>query len=91
MNKDVKQLLSQHQQLIHSELKKVTSHVQREDGEWFLNTVMLEGTDSPFKFKRKQPYQSLKGQRVNLTYYRETEMIAGFEMEYMKVVRIKTS
>ncbi|QOL25272.1 hypothetical protein LP316_13360 [Thalassotalea sp. LPB0316] len=90
MNKDVKKLLNEHQQLIHSESKKVTSHVQRDDGDWFVNTLMLEGVDSPFKYKRKQPYRSLKGSRVNLTYYRATEVIAGFEMEYMKVVRVKT-
>ena len=91
MNKNVKKMLQEHQALIHSEAKKVTSHVQREDGEWYLNTLMIENVDTPFKFKRKQPYQSLKGHRVNLTYYRATESIAGFEMEYMKVVRVKTS
>lgn len=90
MNKDVKKLLSGHDKLIHSEAKKVTSHVQREDDDWFLNTLMIEGVDVPFKYKRKKPYRSLVGQRVNLTYYRETENIAGFEMEYMKVVRVKT-
>ncbi len=90
MNKDVKKLLSGHDKLIHSEAKKVTSHVQREDDDWFLNTLMIEGVDVPFKYKRKKPYRSLVGQRVNLTYYREIENIAGFEMEYMKVVRVKT-
>ncbi|GLX85700.1 hypothetical protein tloyanaT_19520 [Thalassotalea loyana] len=90
MNTDVKKLLSGHDKLIHSEAKKVTSHVQREDDDWFLNTLMIEGVDVPFKYKRKKPYRSLVGQRVNLTYYREIENIAGFEMEYMKVVRVKT-
>ena len=80
MNKDVKKLLSGHDELIHSEAKKVTSHVQREDDDWFLNTLMIEGVDVPFKYKRKKPYRSLVGQRVNLTYYRETENIAGFEI-----------
>jgi len=90
MNKDVKKLLSGHDKLIHSEARKVTSHVQREDDDWFLNTLMIEGVDVPFKYKRKKPYRSLVGQRVNLTYYREIENIAGFDMEYMKVVRVKT-
>jgi hypothetical protein len=45
----------------------------------------------PFKYKRKKLYQSLQGQRVNLTYYPETETIAGFSIEVMSVVRIKVS
>jgi hypothetical protein len=52
---------------------------------------MAEGVDAPFKFKRKEKYQSLKGKRVNLTYYAERELIAGIEMDYLKVVRIKIS
>ena len=52
---------------------------------------MIEGCDVPFKYKRKKPYKDLKGQRVNLTYYAATEMVAGIEFEVMKVVRIKIS
>ena len=52
---------------------------------------MLEKTDVAFKYKRKKQYQSLQGQRVNLTYYPDTESIAGFSIEIMSVVRIKVS
>ncbi len=68
---------------------KVTSHVQRDTKEWVLNTIMIEGCDVPFKYKRKKVYKNIKGQRVNLTYYPVTESIAGIKMETMKVVRIK--
>jgi hypothetical protein len=68
---------------------KVTSHVQRESGEWFLNTLMVEGHEVPFKYKRKKRYKSLEGQRVNMTYYPVTEQVAGLEFEVMKVVRVK--
>lgn len=90
-NKTVKKLLSTHQKLTHSENMKVVSHVQRDTKEWVLNTVMLEGYDVPFKYKRKKMYRNIKGQRVNLTYYPVTESVAGIEMETMKVVRIKIS
>jgi len=70
---------------------KVESHVQRESGEWIINTLMVEGCAVPFKYKRKKPYKNLNGQRVNLTYYGDTEIIAGMEMEVMNVVRIKIS
>jgi hypothetical protein len=69
----------------------VLSHVQRESGAWIINTVMLEDYSVPFKFKRKKPYKDLKGQFVNLTYYPDTESVAGIEVEVMKVVRIRTS
>jgi hypothetical protein len=52
---------------------------------------MLEGYDVPFKFKRKKQYKSLKGSRVNLTYYPNTELVVGMEFEVMKVVRIKVA
>lgn len=70
-------------------MMKVVSHVQRESGEWFINTLMIEACEVPFKYKRKKPYKNLTGQRVNLTYYGSTEDVAGFEMEVMNVVRIK--
>ncbi len=88
-DKPVKKLLSKHQNLTHSETLKVTSHVQRDTKEWVLNTLMIEGCEVPFKYKRKKMYKNITGQRVNLTYYPTTESVAGMAMEVMKVVRIK--
>ena len=87
----IKQLLEQHHELVHTEDIKVISHVQRETDEWFLNTLMLDDIEVPFKYKRKKLYKSLKGQRVNITYYPENETVAGFDMEIMKIVRIKVA
>ena len=70
---------------------KVESHVQRDKDDWVINTIMLEGYDVPFKYKRKTVYKSLKGARVNLTFYPETESIAGMVLEVMSVVRIRRS
>lgn len=91
MAKDIENLLKHHNTLTHSELMKVESHVQREAGEWIINTLMIEGYDIAFKYKRKKRYKNLKGQRVNLTYYPAEENIAGLTIETMKVVRIKVS
>ncbi|MAJ70714.1 MAG: hypothetical protein CBB67_002315 [Alteromonadaceae bacterium TMED7] len=85
----VEKLLKRHQSLTHSENLKVVSHVQRQDGDWVRHTVMIEDVDAPFVFKRTKPYQSLQGARVNMTYYRTVETVAGMEFEQMKVVRIK--
>ena len=85
----VNKLLDKHRQLNQSDAMKVISHVQREQGEWILNTLMIDGYDVPFKYRRKKRYKSVQGQRVNLTYYHSTESVAGIEMEVMKVVRIK--
>lgn len=85
----VDKLLKTHHKLTHSEMVKVVSHVQRDTKEWVLNTVMIEGCDAPFKYKRKKMYKNIKGQRVNLTYYPVKEIVAGIEFETMKVVRIK--
>ncbi|NOQ68601.1 MAG: hypothetical protein GQ573_00595 [Gammaproteobacteria bacterium] len=90
-NKIVTKLIRTHEKLIHSEQLKVVSHVQRDTKDWILNTVMIEGYDVPFKYKRKKVYKNIKGQRVNLTYYPVTESVAGIDMEIMKVVRIKIS
>ncbi len=68
---------------------KVISHVQREQDNWILHTLVIEGYDVPFKFKRKGNYNSLKGARVNMTYYSKQETVAGMSFEMMKVVRIK--
>ncbi|MDH5517459.1 MAG: hypothetical protein OEY36_06530 [Gammaproteobacteria bacterium] len=84
-------LIAKHQSLTHSEMMKVSSHVQRNKGEWIINTLMLEGYDIAFKYKRKKRYKSLQGQRVNLTYYPATENVAGLLIEVMNVVRIKVS
>ena len=89
MKSDPKKLLEKHKNLTHSELMKVTSHVQREQGDWVLHALMIEGCDVPFKFKRKGKYQSLKGARVNMTYYSDQETVAGLNFDVMKVVRIK--
>ncbi|MGB0943710.1 MAG: hypothetical protein ACPGUE_14965 [Marinomonas sp.] len=91
MQSDPKDLLKKNKELIHSNDLKVTSHVQRPQENWVLHTVMIEGYQVPFRFKRQGKYQSLKGARVNLTYYPTTENVAGIPLEVMKVVRIKRS
>ena len=75
--------------MVHSEMMKVVSHVQRKQGEWIINSLMVEGCSVPFKFKRQKSYKDLKGCRVNLTYYPATEKVGGLAFEIMKVVRIK--
>jgi len=84
-------LLKKHKELIQSDGMKVNSHVQRKVDDWFLNTLMIEGYDVPFKYKRNKIYKDLKGQRVNLTYYTDKEIVAEMEFEVMRVVRIKRS
>lgn len=91
MKSDTDKLISRHGQLNQSDNMKVVSHVQREEDDWIRHTVMLEGIDVPFIYRRKKQYQSLKGARVNITYYRQVEEVAGIEFETMKVVRIKRS
>ena len=88
---DADKLLKKHGQLNQLDSAKVVSHVQREQGDWIVNTLMLEGHDVPFKYNRKEKYKSLKGAPVNLTYYPQTEVVAGMEFETMKVVRIRRS
>ncbi|WP_438864542.1 hypothetical protein [Neptunicella sp.] len=88
---DKDKLISKHQQLTQSDGVKVTSHVEREMDDWFVNTLMIENCDVPFKFKRKKQYKSLTGARVNLSYYPATEQVAGMDFEVMNVVRIKRS
>jgi len=91
MKNNINKLLNKHQALTHSDNLKVLSHVQRETDDWIINTLMIEDCSTPFKYKRKARYKDLKGQRVNLTYYRASETVAGFEVEVMNVVRIKIS
>jgi len=91
MNRDIKKLLEKNRALNQLDDVKVESHVQRESGDWFLNTLMLVGYSVPFKYKRKKLYKNLQGARVNVTYYPETEVVAGIDFEQMKVVRIRRS
>lgn len=91
MATETDKLVKKHQNLTQSDDMKVLSHVQRDDGDWVLHTVMIEGCDAPFKYRRKQRYQSLQGARVNVTYYPAVEEIAGMEFEIMKVVRLRRS
>lgn len=89
MNTLVENRLQQHDQLVHGELMQVASHVQRFNGECMINTLMMDGYDSPFKYGRKNKCRNLKGKQVDLSYYPSTEVIADFEMKIMKVVQIK--
>lgn len=91
MKSESEKLVKKHRQLTQSDNMKVTSHVQRDEGEWVRNTIMIESVDVPFIYRRKQQYQSLKGARVNITYYPTIESVAGMEFETMKVVRLKRS
>ncbi|MGB5293009.1 MAG: hypothetical protein WBN41_16325 [Lysobacterales bacterium] len=86
---DIKKLLKKHGELNQLDGVKVESHVQRDNDDWVINTLMLEGYDVPFKYKRKKAYKSLKGAQVNLTFYAETESVAGIAFEVMNVVRIR--
>lgn len=86
---EVDKLLKRHQRLNQLDMARVVSHVQRETDGWVLNTIMLEGYDVAFKYSRRKRYRSLKGARVNLTYYPQSERVSGMEIEVMKVVRLK--
>lgn len=85
------ELLKRHDKVTHSEMLKIESHVQRESGEWIINTLMIEGCSVPFKYKRKKQYKNITGQRVNLSYYPSIETVAGMDIEVMNVVRIRIS
>lgn len=89
MKNDVDKLLKKHQQLTQSDFRRVLSHVQRQQEEWFINTLLIEDCETPFKYKRKQKYRDITGQRVNLTYYPDVESVAGMEFDIMRVVRLK--
>ena len=88
---DANKLLKKHQKLNQLDMVKVVSHVQRVKDEWVLNTIMLDGYDVPFRYRRRKAYKSLKGAQVNLTYYPETQSIGGVDFEMMNVVRIRRS
>ena len=89
--KSTKRLLAENEELVHSTNQKVTSHVQREDGDWILNTVLIDNCETPFKYKRRKKYRSLKGAHVDLLYYPSSEFVAGMEFEYMQVIKINLS
>lgn len=89
MKPEPEKLVKKHKQLIHSVFLTVTSHVQRNESDWIVNTLMIDGCDVPFRYKRKKAYKNLKSQRVNLTYYPDTETVGGLEFEVMNVVRIR--
>ncbi|MFT5758519.1 MAG: hypothetical protein ACI9LM_003261 [Alteromonadaceae bacterium] len=89
MKSPVDKLLKEHKSLVHSEALTVDTHIQREQDDWIINTIMVKGINVPFKYKRKKVYKSLAMNQVNITYYPGTESIAGFEMEVMNVVRVK--
>jgi len=91
MKSDPDKLTKKHKELVHSDMLKVISHVQRNSGDWIINTIMVEGCEAPFRYKRKRAYKNITGQRVNLTYYPDVETVAGLEFEIMSVVRIKIS
>ncbi len=90
-NREPEKLLKKHEKLTHTDMMKVVSHVQREKDGWLINTLMIEGCDAPFRYKRKKKYKNLQGQLVNMTYYANEEDVAGIKMEIMTVVRIKVS
>ena len=91
MKSSPEKLTKKHDQLTHSDVMTVKSHIQRPAGDWILNTLMIDGCDVPFKYKRTKQYKNLKGQRVNLTYYPDIETVAGMDFLVMNVVRIKIS
>jgi hypothetical protein len=91
MKSGVDKLLAKNSELNQLDGAKVISHVQREADDWVVNTLMIEGYDVPFKYRRKRKYRSLESAPVNLTYYPQTEQVAGLEFEVMKVVRIRRS
>ena len=50
-NSEPEKLIKKHEKLTHSDMLKVTSHVQREAGKWIINTLMVEDCDVPFRYK----------------------------------------
>lgn len=89
MKNSPEKLLKRHGPLVHSDGLKVTSHVQRNEDEWIINTLMVDGCNVPFQYKRKKMYKDLTGQVVNLTYYPASRIVAGLEFEIMNVVRVR--
>jgi len=82
-------LLKRHGDLVQTEGVTVVSHIQRQVGEWVVQTLMIKDCDVPFKYKRPQRFKSLLDHKVNLIYYPAKEIVAGFEIEIMQVVRVR--
>ena len=57
MTSETDKLLKEHGKLNQLDSVKVISHVQRESGDWIINTLMLDGYDVPFKYSRKEQYR----------------------------------
>jgi hypothetical protein len=86
---EVKKQPKEDPQLIHLEGARVLSHRQLKKNDIVLNTLMLEGHEVPFQFRRKTAFRSLMGARVNITYHPETRTVGGEKLETMKVVKIR--
>lgn len=91
MKSSADELLKKHPNLVHSENLSVITHTQRQQGDWYINTLMLKGYDVPFKYKRPKKFKSLKDQHINVTYYPENEVVAGIRLEVMQVIRLRRS
>lgn len=89
MVKETDKLLKKHEKLNQINDAKVVSHVQRKQDDWILNTLLLDGHDVPFRYRRRKRYKSLEGARVNLTYYPELTEVGGIGLETMKIVRVR--
>jgi hypothetical protein len=48
MQTEPEKLLKQHAKLVHTGMLKVTSHVQRDEGDWIVNTLLVEGYEVSF-------------------------------------------
>ena len=57
MKRSIDKLLKKNSELNQLDFVKVLSHVQRETNGWILNTLLLDGYDVPFKYRRKQAYR----------------------------------
>ncbi len=91
MRSGPEKLLKRHEKPVHPDMLKGVSHMQREEGDWLVNTLMIEGCDAPFSYKRKDKYKNIAGQRLNLTCYPDVRVVVGIALEVMKVVRIRVA
>lgn len=89
MVSETDKLLKKHEKLNQLDDAKVISHVQRKQDDWILNTLLLDGHEVPFRYRRRKRYKSLEGARVNLTYYPEVTEVGGIALETMKIVRVR--
>ncbi|MDX1451277.1 MAG: hypothetical protein R3183_01885 [Oleiphilaceae bacterium] len=87
----LKALHAKHPELLEAQNQKVLRHTQRREGEWVIHTLMIEGVDAPFQFRRPKELRPLEGCRVNLSYYIDSQKLAGEDFEVMKVVRVRRS